>query len=389
MQPNFTKYMDQIALLHQLPMTSLEVQLKRCKDIDPSYHERVLSPEEMSQYFSWMSTTFGGKADFRFSADDISMITGGNVAKASQKILQNPRNRKALAEITDTFLQPTEEQFFSEQQSTSVSRFLRHMPAYWKDSDSFEVYYVFSGTCPVWFEDEVVALTPGSVLLIPPGTVRACNCPEDDCVMFFYMIRSSTFSKIFWEQLSDQSLMSLFFKQALGGKNNTTYLRFETGSDSTIEMLLYSIFQQYCADNPYSAQMTNSLMGTFFLYLLQNYEQTALVSKNSKLHWKPEYASLLSYIHGHYQTVTLEDLSREFNYSRRQVIRIIQNSTAKTFSQLLTQLRMEKAAAMIAANVLTMENIATEVGYASLSSFYRVFGSYYGMTPGEWKHNKQ
>ncbi len=182
--------------------------------------------------------------------------------------------------------------------------------------------------------------------------------------------------------------MSLFFRQALGNKNNTSYLLFKTDGDLTIELLLYSIFKQYCADNPYSAQMSNSLMGTFFLYLLQNYEKTARVSKNSKLHWKPEFAAILTYIHEHYQTVTLEELSRVFNYSRRQIICIIQNSTTKNFSQILTQLRMERAASMIATNTMTMENIATELGYGSLSSFYRVFVSYYGMTPREWRQKR-
>ena len=176
--------------------------------------------------------------------------------------------------------------------------------------------------------------------------------------------------------------------QALGGKNNTSYLRFETKQDIAIEALLYSIYQQYTAGIPYSAQMTNSLMGAFFLYLLQNYEQTALVSKKSKFHWKPEFAEIFSYIQEHYQSITMEELSAVFSYSQRQIIRIIQNSTAKTFSQLLTQLRMEKAADMILAKDIPLEQIATEVGYSSLSSFYRVFVNYYGMTPGKWKQNK-
>lgn len=206
--------------------------------------------------------------------------------------------------------------------------------------------------------------------------------------MFFYMIRSSTFSRIFWNQLSNQSLMSLFFKQALGGKNSTAYLRFETDRDLAIETLLHAIFQEYNTHAPYSAQMTNSLMSTFFLYLLQNYEQTALVSKNSKLHWKPEFAAIFAYIQQHYQTVTIEELSAHFNYSQRQIIRIIRSSTSKTFTQLLTQLRMENAATMILSKNLPLEQIAPEVGYASLSSFYRVFVSYYGVTPGQWKQKK-
>lgn len=385
MKANMTISAEQIKNLHHLPMSSLETQLKRCKLLNPSYHNRVLTPNEMVEYIAWMSDSFGGKEEYKFSTDDLSMIMGGNIAKAGYEMMKNTQRDQALQNLSDIYNRPTEVQYFSESQSVSTSRFLRHFPAYWQTSDCFEILYVFSGECPVWFEDEQIVLSPDSVLLIPPYTPRATNCPHDDCVMFFYMIRSSTFSRIFWDQLSNQNLMSLFFKQALGGKNSTNYLRFETTQDMAIESILYSIFQQYIAGISYSEQMANSLMGTFFLYLLQNYEQTALVSKKSKFHWKPEFSEIFSYIQEHYQSVTLEELSVAFNYSQRQIIRIIQNSTAKTFSQLLTQLRMEKAASMVLAKEMPFEQIATEVGYSSLSSFYRVFLNYYGMTPGEWK----
>lgn len=388
MKANITMSADQIELLHHLPMSGLETQLKRTKMMNLSYHNRVLTPDEMVEYITWLSDNFGGKEEYRFSTDDFYMLSSGNIAKVGFEMMKNEERKHALEHISDIYNRPTEIQYFGENQSVSASRFLRHFPAYWQTSDCFEILYVFSGECPVWFEEEQITLTPGSILLVPPNTARACTCPNDDCVMFFYMIRSSTFSRIFWEQLSNQSLMSLFFKQALSGKNSTSYLRFETSQDVAIEALLFAIFQQYNNNASYSAQMTNSLMGTFFLYLLQNYEHTTLVSKKSKFHWKPEFAAIFSYIQEHYQTVTMEELSGVFNYSQRQIIRIIQNSTGKTFSQLLTQLRMEKAATVILSKDLPLEQIANEVGYSSLSSFYRVFVNYYGMTPGEWRQTK-
>lgn len=376
---------EQVELLHHLPMSSLEIQLKRCKILNPAYHDRVLTPEEMVEYIAWMSENFGGREDFRFSTDDLSMLMGGTIAQAGLALMANPRRDQVLQQISEIYRQPAESQYFAEHQSVSTSRFLRHFPVQWQSSGCFEVLYVFSGECPILFEDEQIVLTPGSVLLIPPNTTRACDCSRDDCVMFFYMIRSSTFSRIFWDQLSNQSLMSLFFRQALDGQNSANYLSFETRQDPAVESLLYSVYQQYTADSPYSAQLTNSLMGTFFLYLLQNYEQTARISKKSNFHWKPEFSEIFAYIQAHYQSVTVEELSAVFNYSQRQIIRIIRSSTAKTFSQLLTQLRIEKAAEKVLSGNIPLEQIAGEVGYASLSSFYRVFVRYYGMPPGQWR----
>lgn len=389
MNPSITMSAAQIEHLRKLPLSSLEIQLKRCKTLNPSFHDRVLSPEEMVAYITWMSDNFGGKSDYSFAADDFFMLTGGNVAKAGFDMMQNTQKALAQAQISGIFQNPSEAHFFSEHQSISTSRFLRHMPAYWQSSDYFEICYVFSGACPVWFEDEKITLTPGILLLIPPNVKRACKCPDDDSVMFFYMIRSSTFSKVFWEQLSDQNLMSLFFRRALGGQSDTAYLRFDTRRDPAVEALLYSIFLQYISDKPYSDQMANALMSTFFLHLLQNFEQTATISKKSNFHWKPEFSAIFSYIQAHYQTVTLQELSRVFSYSQRQIIRIIQSCTSKTFTQLVTQLRMEKAVSMLAAPELPLERISADLGYSSLSSFYRVFVAYYAMTPGQWRNRHE
>ena len=385
MKENISISAEQIALLHNLPMTSLEAQLKRCKMLTPDYHNRVLTPNEIIEYITWMSDNFGGRADYCFSLDDLSLILGGNIEKASYAMMESSTRDQAMSLLSDIINRPTEAQYFTDEQTISTSRFLRHFPAYWQTSDCFEILYVFSGECPVYFSDEHICLKPGSVLLIPPNTQRACNCPNDNSVMLFYMLRSSTFSRVFWEQLSNQNLMSHFFKQALGKQTSTTYLRFETGQDIAIESLLFSIYKQYNTNAPYSTQLTNSLMGTFFLYLLQNFEQTAHISRKSKFYWKPDFATLFTYIQDHYQTVTLEELSVAFNYSQRQIIRIIQNCTGKTLSQLLTQLRMEKASTMILTGNKPLEQIASDLGYASLSSFYRVFTSYYGITPGKYR----
>lgn len=367
--------------MHHLPVTTLEEHLKRCMEMNPDFHQRVLNWKEMLEYITWMADNFGRKTDLKFLINDIPVISGGDIAKNIDAIQHSIPGK----DLTDVFSSPSEKHFLEEDQTISCGRFLRYMPAYWQTSDCFEIYYIFSGKCPVWFENETVTLVPGNVLLIPPGIRKACCCPKDDCIMLFYMIRSSTFSRVFWDQLSNKSLMSLFFKNALNRQNNTDYLLFETDCDMEIKLLLTAIFEQYQSDSSYRSSMVNALMETFFVYLLQNYEQTARISRHSTMVWKPEYSALLGYIQDHYQTVTLKELAQVFGYSQRQLIRIIQNTTSKTFSALVTQLRMEKAASLLKAGNITTEEIAVRTGYGSVSSFYRAFTGYYGTTPGKWR----
>lgn len=386
----FAASMDDLDVLHHLPMTILEEQLKRCALRRPELKHRVLSAAEMSDYIIWLVETFGADVGSILLPKDIPpMLTGGDVAKLGYHIMQNPGDKKALEELTALYETPMESHFFQESQDISTNRFLRYLPAYWRVDHYFEVYYAFSGQCPVMFEHETVMMEPGTVLIIPPSIMKACTCPSDDCVVHFYMIRSSTFSQVFLNSLSDHNLMSLFFRQALSEHSNTAYLRFDTGQDSSIESLLHYIYCEYISDGSYSSQMLNSLMSTFLLLLLQRYENTAQISKKSNFHWKPEFAAMFNYIQTHYQSVTLEKLSQKYNYSERQIIRIIQNCTGKKFSGFMLQLRMEKAARMLFAQTASINTIAAEVGYSTLSSFYRAFTQYYGCTPRAYLQSQQ
>ena len=68
---------------------------------------------------------------------------------------------------------------------------MRYMPAHWHTSDSFELYYVFSGECPIHFPGETVVCHPGSVLIAAPGALHATPCYGDDRVLMTSLVRAS------------------------------------------------------------------------------------------------------------------------------------------------------------------------------------------------------
>lgn len=385
MSMNTPFYPDALEHLHHPPMTLIEEGLKSCWEMRKDLHGRVLTGSEMAEYMLWMVENFGENSDAALEQAVIpAMLQGGGISGIGHEILRDSHNAGARKALSQLYESPQEAQFFLENQDISTGVFLRYLPAYWRRDEYFEIYYVFSGSCTVTFSQETIVLRPGSVLIVPPDVPKACTCPEDDCMVHFFMIRKSTFSQVFWSHFSSRNLMSNFFQQALNGESRTPYLRFETGQDLRIEGLLYTISQEYGKSRKYSAQLINSFMSSFFLCLLQEYEETAQISRYSNLTWKSEFAAILEDIQNNYRNVTLEGLAEKYGYSRRQLIRIIQGCTGRNFTELQTSLRMEKAARMLTAGTASVERIALELGFSDRSSFYRAFGKYFGCTPGEY-----
>lgn len=401
-------------------MTPIETGLKHFFSRRPDVAEKVLTDREMAEYVYWMAESYDkdrnteqyvmdlpavpavvSPADSTNTSSDVSSavpsavsssvssafpftIHGEEFSKISASIQSKATGREIKDSLYALFGTPEESLFFTENQDITAGRFLRYMPAYWRKDEYFEVYYVFSGTLPVYFEKEKLLLPAGSVLILPPGVKKACSCPSDDCCSLFFMIRKSTFSRVFWSQLSSRNLMAEFFRRALNEQVDTPYLLFETQQDETLEFLLYSIYSEYQRNRKYTSELLNSLMSSFLLRLLQEYEETVRVSKNSELHWNSRFAEILLYVQENYPSLTLDQLSDKFGYSRRQLIRIIRATTGSTFTELQTRLRMEKATRALLARTASVESIAYEVGFEDRTSFYRAFSRYYGCTPGEY-----
>ena len=246
------------------------------------------------------------------------------------------------------------------------------------------MYYAFSGACPIHFQQETIVLKEGAVLIVAPGVVHATPCYADDAVLAFYMIRVSTFRHVFWNQLGDDNLLSKFFRIALEGEAPASYLYFETENDPEIRHLLLQIYQEHQLEEPYAPQMMGSLMRLLFLLILRRYEGTARLPRTEDFFWKHQFSAILSYIQTHYQEATLEKVAAKFNYSPKQVGRIVRDCTGEAFGDLIRQMKMKKAAELLSDRNDPPEKVAPLVGYATVNSFYRAFRAYYGMPPLAW-----
>lgn len=86
-------------------------------------------------------------------------------------------------------------------------------------------------------------------------------------------------------------------------------------------------------------------------------------------------------------TLTVADVARALNTNRTYLSKAINESTGKTFTQVINDYRIREAIAQIAdldANK-PLKQIAVEVGFSSLSTFYSTFQSSVGMTPALYR----
>ncbi len=97
---------------------------------------------------------------------------------------------------------------------------------------------------------------------------------------------------------------------------------------------------------------------------------------------------ILNYINTNYLTVTLDELAEEFKLTKTYLSKYIKDKSGKTFGDIVTNVRMKKARAMLKSGNKNVETIAHEVGYQNVENFTRTFKKKYGMTPVQFRNSK-
>lgn len=98
---------------------------------------------------------------------------------------------------------------------------------------------------------------------------------------------------------------------------------------------------------------------------------------------------IIKYINRHYSEVTLENLAENFNLSRPYISKYIKSRTGMNFQDVVREARMRKARALLKESGQTVESIAADVGYESVEHFNRLFKKSYGITPVQFRMQKE
>lgn len=97
---------------------------------------------------------------------------------------------------------------------------------------------------------------------------------------------------------------------------------------------------------------------------------------------------IMNFIQANYLVITLETLSRQFYLSKPYLSKYIKEKSGLTFGENVKKIRMKKARAMLKSSNMTVESIASTVGYQNVEHFNRLFKKAYQMTPIQFRNQK-
>jgi YesN/AraC family two-component response regulator len=102
---------------------------------------------------------------------------------------------------------------------------------------------------------------------------------------------------------------------------------------------------------------------------------------------KSGLTDILEYIDGHINSfnLSLQSVANEFGMSASAFSKMFKEKAGLNYKEYIDSLRLSRAKDMLKNSNIQIEQIASEVGYESVTSFYRLFKKNIGIAPGEYR----
>ena len=245
-------------------------------------------------------------------------------------------------------------------------------------------------------EGHEFTMKKGDLCLLPPHIYHSFDDVEKE-----YSKRTKSFAiNIFIKESSAERYLSGFGNESLdrfiasvtSHTNHRKFALFSKRSDSICDMLMrllsFELMKSLGANHGSNSSscLPDSLMSAVI---------SEILSPASSLTFSPSFTNnsatgdIIKYISDNYETVTLEELAENFNYSFSYASKLIKQRTGLGFSALLTGIRIDKACEMLSGTDMTIKDICTKCGYGSIEHFHRAFKRVKGMTPSKYRELSQ
>lgn len=246
--------------------------------------------------------------------------------------------------------------------------------------EAMEILMPVEGPYDVKIRDEHYRVEPGEILIIPSSCMHECMQPCAEGSRFIFLFDMSFIKGM----KGFEGLQPAIIAPIHATKSSYPRIFDEAYS------LLVQMRNAYFYGSSYSELSVYALFINFLVLFGENHDTDEKLFSNAKpkkqQQYVKEFNQLLEYINENYmQQITLEDAAVNIGFSKYYFSRLFKQYTDYTFCDYLTLRRIRAAKELLNNPEYSIMDIAMNTGFASISTFNRVFKDTEGCTPSSFR----
>lgn len=206
-----------------------------------------------------------------------------------------------------------------------------------------------------------------------------CIHDDKETTIIGLLIQKDTFCRTFLPMLSANTKLFHFFLDPATNEFSDEFIHYKIEDDCNIRALLEMMVVEYANKQEDTQVVLKSLALSFLLQIARQYVHT-----NRTIISNSPAEKIVQYIGEHFDSVTLKDIGKHFSYHPNYISNLLRRDVGKSFFEILSELRMERAVILLKGTNLPIEEISAILGYSNSSNFYKAFREYYHVSPREY-----
>ena len=232
--------------------------------------------------------------------------------------------------------------------------------------------------------DNLITVREGDCYIGQPfsGYALRGECPDDDIIMIGVHIKKEAFFREYLPALSTDIDMLRFFLDPQTDKFSDEFIHLSFEPSSPVRSLLEMMVVEYADKKEDTQQILKPLVLSLFMLIARRYR----LEKNKTVPDAPDTLAerILRYLNTRPEAVTLKEVAAHFSYHPNYISALLHRELGKTFSEIVLERRMDRAVILLKGTTLSVEEIASMLGYSNTSNFYKAFREYYQKSPREY-----
>lgn len=285
---------------------------------------------------------------------------------------------------------------FIDKMEINVFPHFRFSPPNYHTQSFLMINFVCRGEFVNTIEGEEVIMHAGDVCITGPYTYRSFDCTSKDfdercfATTFHIFVHPNSIEKMFENVLKKDDAFSNFIKSIILETQHSNYALF-TCKDNSVslrlgELLWFEMRSSRDVNSVANSDIGNAIFKAFLAEITNEKRYSLSFSKKNN---RASTNDIITYITNHFRTITLQELSRHFNYSLPYISKLIKQRLGKNFTEFITELRIQNALKLLKNSSLTITAISQDCGYKNIEHFLRVFKSQFGITPTEYRNQNK
>lgn len=256
------------------------------------------------------------------------------------------------------------------------------LPERYHHQDFFFVNYAYRGDFQTLSNDpdHPTTVREDEIYVGQPFTGYGLLELEPGSIIIGVHIRPEAFFQSFLPVVSANDRLLRFFVDPERDQSSNDFLLLRPGDDVPVRGILETMVIEYANTRDDTQPLLKSLALALIMYIARECRTEPLRGEAART-----AEGIVAYMRDHVGEVTLSGLAEQFGYHPNYLSAMLRRETGRTFTQIATGQRMERARLLISSTTLSVEEVSQMVGYADTSNFYKAFRAHFGESPSSMR----